>query len=785
MAATDPVTRPTQYVGSRVLRVEDKKYLMGRGKYLDDLSVPGMVEAAFVRSPLAHARIKSIDVSAAKALDGVVDVLTGHELHAVAPLVSDMARDDVLAVTRQFLPTDKVRFVGEAVAIVLAESRYLAEDGAQLVDVDWEPLPAITGVHQARAEGAALLHDDVPDNKICHIEFDTGVDEAFANADHVFRKQFHCGRNHAAPLENRGVIAEFEPATEHMTIHSSTQMPHFLRTMIAPHLGIPEHSMTVIAPDVGGGFGLKASIFVEEGIVPMAARHIGRPVKWVEDRVEALAASGHAKEIAMDIEIAVSKEGRFEAMRGSYIGDAGAYSVHPWTALIDPMAAAHLLPSLYDVRNLAYTIEAVLTNKCMTTAYRGPGMVPGHLARETLIDEIARELDIDPVELRVANCIGPEPYVTANGMRYDGGSYVESMRRAQEMIDYEGFRTRQREARAEGRLLGIGFSPFVEAGTWGSAGAQALGFPAEFYDTTSVTVEPDGSITITTGSFSHGQGHHTSLAQIAADVLGVKLESVRVVDGDTSKAVWGAGTYASRSAVVAGGCVRRASGDVREKLLTLAGHALEVSPDDIELYDGQATVKGVPDKALPIAQLAGLGYFGGKLRPDQEPSLTATRYYDPPQTYSNGTIVAIVEVDPQTGHVDLQRVVAVEDCGTMLNPMIVEGQVHGAIAQGIGAAMYESLEYDDNGQLLSGTLMDFLFPSSMEVPHIEVDHLETPSPVTEGGVKGMAEGGTIAAPVAVVNAIADALAEFKPQFVRSPVRPSDVLEAMHGGAATD
>lgn len=785
MTLTEPLTvRPPQYVGARVLRVEDKKYLMGQGRYLDDLVLPGMLHAAFVRSPHAHARITEINITAAKELKGVVEVLTGADLADVSsPFVTQLAREEVLSVSKELLATDRVRHVGEAVAIVIAESRYLAEDGVQLVEVEWEPLPALVDPEQALSRRAVLLHDDVPNNNVAHIEFDSGgVEEAFATADHVFAKRFHAGRQHAAPLETRGVLGDYNAGTDHLTIWSSTQLPHFLRTLIAPHLCMSERDLTVIAPDVGGGFGLKCHVFTEEVIIPLVAKRLRRPVKWVEDRIENLAASGHAKEIVMDLEIAVTNEGRFTAFRGHYIGDCGAYSGHPWTALIDPLAAANLLPSLYDVREMAFQVDAVLTNKCQTTAYRGPGMVPGHLARESLIDDIAHQLGIDPVELRIKNCIGLEPYVTVNGMRYDGGSYLESIRKAQELVDYDQFRKTQAAARAEGRYLGIGISPFVEAGTWGSEGAQALGFPAEFYDTASVSVGPDGTVTVTTGTFNHGQGHHTSLAQVAADQLGVRIEDVRVVDGDTSKAVWGSGTYASRSAVVAGGSIRFAAGEVRQKLLNLAAHMLEASPDDIELYDGQATVNGVPQKTVPIAALAGVGYFGGGLRPaDQEPTLSATRYYDPPQTYSNGTIVAIVEVDPDTGQVDLQRVVAVEDCGTMLNPLIVEGQVHGAVAQGIGAALYESLEYDESGQLLSGTLMDFLYPTSAEVPMIEVAHLVTPSPVTEGGMKGMAEGGTIAAPAAVIGAIADALSPFGATIHRAPVRPSDVLALIDAG----
>jgi carbon-monoxide dehydrogenase large subunit len=422
-----------------------------------------------------------------------------------------------------------------------------------------------------------------------------------------------------------------------------------------------------------------------------------------------------------------------------------------------------------------------MTNKCQTSAYRGVGFTSGHSLRETLIDDLARKLVMDPVELRLKNCISGEPYLSATGLQYDGGSYRECIVKAQEMLDYDGFRKRQAEAREQGRYIGIGFSPYVEPCGWGSKGAQAIGFPAQFYDTVSVTMDPDGSVIVSSGSSSHGQGIFTTLAQIVADRLGVKIENVRVVDGDSTKASYGFGTFASRSAVVHGSATFRAGTDIREKLLRIAGNLLEADPADVELHDGQAFVKGVPKATIPIAQVAGVAYFGGDLRPaDQEHAMTATRHFDAEQEYSNGIVACTVEVDVETGATKILDLAAVEDCGTMLNPMIVEGQMFGAIAQGIGIALYESLEYSPEGQMLSATLMDYLFPSPMEVPHIDTAHFETLSPHTENGQKGMGEAGTISAPAAVFNAVADALSPFGAQINRSPLRPEDVFDLVRG-----
>ena len=769
-----------KYIGMSVLRTEDPLFLTGRAKYTDDVHLPGLLHAAFLRSPHPHAKILSIDTTAAKAVEGVIAVFTEEDINKVCgKYTTSLARPEVLTITRSVMNSERALYVGQPLVLVVATSRYTAEDGVDAIEVEWEPLEVLMDPEAVMQDGATLIHEELGSNNFAHIEFQRGdLDGLFAGAARVFKKRFHHGRFMAAPLELRGVIADYNNATGELTVWSSTQIPHLVRTFTAGPLGIPESKYRVIADNVGGGFGMKAHIFDEEAIIPAASKILGLPVKWIEDRYENLAASAHAKEVICDLEIAVDENGKFLAFKGGYIGVGGAWPAHPWTSLIDPLPAASLLPSIYDIQAVGYTVDSPMTNRCPIGAYRGVGWTPGHAARETMIDDIARELGEDPAELRLKNAIPDEPFVTVTGMKYDGGSYSASIRKTMEMMDYKALREKQRSLREEGRYLGIGFSPYVEPTAWGSEVAKANGFPAEFFDAAEVTVEPDGSVTVTTGCHNHGQAHYTTLAQVAADTLGVTFESVRVIENDTALAVYGTGTYASRTAVVAGGAIMRAGQEVREKIMRIAAHAMEVSPQDIELVDGKASVKGVPGKSMTMQQIGGLAYYGGEARPaDMEPALTATRTYDPPETYSNGTIVAIVEVDVHTGKVDLQRIVCCEDCGTMLNPMVVDGQMHGAISHGIGGAMYEDLAYDENGQFLSGSLMDYLYPSTTEVPEMEIAHIETPSVVTEGGIKGMGESGNIAAGAACLNAIADAISVFgKVEITKTPIGPNEVLE---------
>ena len=779
----------TRWVGAPVQRVEDPVFLRGRGRYIDDVGPTDALHAAFLRSPHAHARIVRVDTAAAAALPGVHAVLTGQDLLDEKPFTTTVAtRPECKTGTRRYLPVDRVRHVGEALAVVVARDRYVAEDALDLIEVDYELLPPVLDPEAALELGALLIHPDLGDNEFARITYANGdPGGAFARAPRVFRKRFHFGRVHAAPLEGRGVVADWDAVAGRCTIWTSTQMPHLVRDMLAGQYGLPVTALRVICPAVGGGFGLKVQLFPEEAIVPLLSRRLGRPVKWVEDRTEALSAGGHSKEVVMDLELATDEGGRFLGLRGRYVGDAGAWLAHPWTSLIDPLCAASFLPSMYDVQDLAYEVRTPFTNKCPSVAYRGVGWTSGQAAREILIDEAARTLGIDPVELRLRNAVpDATPYRSATGASYDGGSFQQSMRRAQELVGYEELRARQAALRAQGRYLGIGVSPFVEQGGWAARIAAVNGFPGLSYlDSATVSMEPDGTVVIASGFQDNGQGHFTTMAQLVADELQVPLDRIRVVQGDTDSVAYATGSWGSRTAVVAGGALIRASGDLRQKLLQLGAHLLEASPDDVELADGLVRVAGSPDRGVTVAQCATAAYWGPRPPGMDEPSLSATRSYDPPETFSNACVVAVVEVDAATGKVAIERLLVVEDCGTIVNPLVVDGQVSGAIAQAVGAVLLEGLPYEADGTFRGATLSDFLFPTATELPSVEVDHLETPSPVTEGGFKGMGEGGLIGGPSALVNAIADALVPLGAGSLveRTPLRPCDVLDLIDRGRA--
>jgi CO/xanthine dehydrogenase Mo-binding subunit len=791
--ASDPAvsSAPHRYVGQSINRVEDPRLLAGRARYIDDLSLPRMLHAAFVRSPLAHARIRSIDYSAALAVDGVVAVFSGADLEAdINPLTTHETRPaEVLHTTRHPLAIYKVRHVGDPVAVVVATSPYVAEDGRDLVKVIWDPLPAVTDAERALDPEAPLLDEDLDTNNIAHIEASAGdVERAFASADHVFTKRFHVGRTTGAPIEGRGVIADYdERGPDHLTIYTSSQTPHLVRLLLARAIGVPEGKISVKVPDVGGAFGVKCTFFPEDVVIPAVARRLGRPVKWVEDRWENLAASSHSKEMVCTIEIAVDNDGIFKAFRAHLITDSGAYTSVPFTMLCDSVPAATMLPSLYAVDDAAYVIDNPLTTKCPIGPVRGVGWASAQTAREVAIDDIARALDVDPVDLRLRNIIGPEPRRNAFGLMYDGGSYAESLELARDTIGYTEFRKRQRRLRETGRYLGVGFSPFVEPTGLSAKRGRANALPGAFLDTASVTMEPDGSVTVTTGFHSHGQGLETTLAQVAADELGVTIDMVRVVYGDTDSASFGMGTFASRGAVVGTGTVMKAAQEVRQRLLHLAGAILEASPQDIELGAGRAAIKGAPGRSCEIRDLAQFAYFGGEVRPAEVPDgLTYTAGYDlanPEATFANGCTAATVEVDIATGFVTLENIVAVEDCGVVLNPMIVKGQVAGAVAMGIGIALFEELEYDAQGEFLSGSLMHYLYPTTAEVPMLTHRSLQTPS-AAPGGLKGVGEAGTISTPAAIINAVADALSPFGLSLDRAPLTPTYLRELIRSAGAT-
>ena len=781
----DRSIRKGKWIGARVQRVEDPRFLTGSAKYVADLVLPRMLHAVFVRSPHAHARIVSIDKSVLPGLGKTAFAFTGEDMREVPPLVDVVTLETLLKTPQHSLALGKVRFAGEAVAIVTHADRYVAEDLAELLGqaIEYEVLDPVPDVAAAGKAGAALLHPDIGTNEVYReTETHGDVDGAFKAADQTFSLRFHHNRYEAAPMETRGVLANYERPDSQLTVWSSTQMPHFLGSIISGKLGLPAQRVRVIAPEVGGGFGQKMCTSPEEIVVPWVALQLGRPVRWIEDRREHLLSATHAKEQYVNLDVAVKNDGKILGIKGEFIGDGGGYSFNTESALIEPALAAKAFPGPYRLECYEETVAAYLTNKSPAAAYRGVGWTACNAAREIVIDEIARGLDIDPAELRRINLLDSDelPYKSITGQIYDSGSYKASLAKALDAIDYPAFRALQKKLRGDGRYIGVGISCYVEQTAWGSDSSAQAGTPLPSHDNSTVTMDPGGKVTIGTSVSSHGQGHETSLAQVAADGLGIDIADVRVLHGDTLTSPYGLGTYASRSAVIGGATVARASADVRAQVLRVAGKMFEASPEDLVIEDGIISVAGAPSLSKTMAEVAFAAYWDGSLRDEEpgenhQPLLSSTRFYDPPATYSNGCVVVLTEVDTDTGVVKLDRIVVVEDCGTVINPMIVDGQVHGAIMQGIGGALLEHLIYDADGQPLTTTYMDYLVPTAMGMPNMEVHHLETPSPFSIGGIKGMGEGGQVAAPAAVANAVADALAPFNARITHFPLSPDNVL----------
>ncbi|MEI7761394.1 MAG: xanthine dehydrogenase family protein molybdopterin-binding subunit [Thermoleophilia bacterium] len=770
-----------RYFGRPLDRLEDPRLLTGNASFLADLELPGALHAAFHRSFLPHALLTAVDVEDATRVDGVEAVFTAADLEH-EPL-TDLLPIDGLRRTPQFaLATGRVRFVGEPIALVLARSRGEAEDGAELIAPDYDPLPAVSDAESALEPDAPVLHPELGSNVVYRETTTYGEPAAaFLNADHVVSLRLQHNRYSACPLETRGCAARWDPAVGELTFWSSTQSPHLLRRRLSGATGIAEARIRVLVPDVGGGFGQKIPLHPEELAVALAARRTRRPVIWLEDRYENLVGAPQAKEQTIDLELALSADGTFLALRARILGDAGAYSYNNGSALIEPFLCAVLMPGVYTLRHLETEVIAAVTNKAPVAPYRGVGWTAGHCARELLIDEAARELGLDPAELRRRNIIPPGsfPSTSCTGMEYDSGSFRESLDRALEMADYDGFRIEQSRLRGEGRYVGIGISPYVEPTGWGTEGSRQASWVLTSHDAARVTIEPSGEVVIAVGTPSQGQGHATVLAQVAADVLGADPGDVRVLANDTDAVpLSGPGTRASRTAVVIAGAVLAASTELRGRVLTLASLLLEASPDELEIVDGGVAHRDTPNNVLSLRAIAEAAYFRPDLRSRLEsPELSVTRFHDPPATYANGCIIAFVTVDPGTGGTRVDRVVAVEDCGTVINPAIVAGQIRGAIAQGIGGALLESMPYDADGQPLATNFADYLLPTAMDVPSIEIDHCCSPSPLTPAGIKGIGEAGMIAAPAAVALAVQDALAPFDARVRTLPLSPQ-VVAAM-------
>ncbi len=774
----------TQVFGSSIKRREDPKLITGRGSYVDDIKIVGMLHVAIVRSPHAHANIGCIDASAARASEGVVAVFTGEELQEqLGSLPVGWPVPDTKEVPHPPLAVGKVRYVGDAVAAVVAASPTLAADAAELVEVDYEPLDAVVSMDDALADGAPQLHDDAPNNTAFEWEVGGGdVDQAQAEAEVVISQRLINQRLIPNAMEGRGVVADYNPGTNQLTMWTSSQIPHLVKLLMALVTGHPEHLIRVIAPDVGGGFGSKLYLYAEEVITGIVAKQLGRAVKWTEQRQEAYLATTHGRDHVSDVTIMGNRDGTITGLNGTTRANMGAY-LSTFAPAIPTYLYGLMFVGPYDFPNVRCKVIAPFTNTTPVDAYRGAGRPEATYLIERMVDLFADEIGMDPAEVRRKNFIPPfdDSYEIPLGVMYDSGNYEAALDRALEIIGYENFKEEQAQARSEGRLVGIGFCSYVEiCGGAPSAIAVTLGARAGLWESAIVRVHPTGKATVYTGSSAHGQGHETTFAQLAASELGVPVEDVDVVHGDTGQVQFGTGTFGSRSAAVGGGAIHMSVAKIKEKARRLAAHLLEAAPEDIVYEDGKLFVAGAPAEAKTIQEIALAAHVYAEDLPEGiEPGLEATSYFDPKNfTWPFGTHAAIVEIDPDTGAVTLQRYIAVDDVGNVINPMIVDGMVHGGIAQGVGQALQEEAVYDDDGQLLTGSMMDYAVPTAETFPNYETDRTVTPTPVNPMGVKGAGETATIAASPAVINAVVDALSPLGVRHIDMPAKPENVWRAI-------
>jgi carbon-monoxide dehydrogenase large subunit len=772
MTATASSHTAGRFVGQKVPRKEDPRLLTGHGRYIDDVTVSGMLHATFVRSDLARARITRIDVEAARRAEGVVAVLTAADLNehvsvSMLPTLFQGADDFMAPVVP--LAADDVRFVGDPVVLIVAENRYLAEDAAELVEIDYEPLEAV--VDYETAAEAELVHPNRPSN-ISMAMGEPPNDELFEGATRVVRGTVRQHRYSMVPMECRGIVASYDPYDGVLDVNFSSQNPHEARLVFSRVTGVPVHNVRVQIGDVGGGFGLKSFVGREEQAIALAAFRLRRTIKWIEDRREHLIASAHAREEKVDMTVGVDADGRFVAFHADHYDDSGAYPIGGGSA---GMLAAPLISGPYRADRLAWRATVLYTNTCGKAAYRGPWMMET-TAREQFVDVVAREIGLDPLELRRRNVIHRSelPYTSPGGQHIDHVSPEETLEQAVEAIDYDGFRARQRQGADDGTLLGIGLAVYIEPQT--NVGPYAN-------EPVHIRILNDGRVDVYLASGSHGQGLETTTAQLTAEFLGVHVDDVTVHQGDTESTPYGAGTGGSRSGPMIGAVVHDASQLLKEKVFAIAGHLLEAAPEDLEIEDRIISVKGTPSKQVTVAQVAQTAYMGSAMLPPEiDPVLEVVhRYAAPPGMWSNAAHACTVAVDRETGLVEILRYVVSEDCGLMINPNIVEGQIAGGVAQGIGGVLYEHNVYDDDGNPLASTFMDYLLPTVAEVPDVECLHMETPA-ATPGGFKGVGEGGAIGAPAAVFNAVADALAQVGATITDQPAGPNEVLAALRAAS---
>jgi carbon-monoxide dehydrogenase large subunit len=772
-------------VGGGVKRKEDPKLLTGQGNFIEGITPPGTVWISVVRSIVAHARITSVNTKAALNAPGVEAVFTGEDLASewASPLpMAWPVTDDIKIAEHWPVAKDKVRCLGDAVAVVVATSRVAAKDAAELVEVGYDPLPSVTDVLVAVKEGAPIVHDEFGTNSCYTWKHETGeTDKVFAEADVVIKEVYRQQRLIPNAIEPRGVVVLPIAAMGEFTMWSATQIPHISKLTLAMTMGIPEAKFRVIAPDVGGGFGSKLNVYAEEAICLATARRLGKPVKWIAERSEGYLSTIHGRDMVQEIELAATSDGTLKGVRVHILSNMGAYLqlVTPGV----PLLGAFMYSGVYGADAYSFECTGVYTNTTPTDAYRGAGRPESNYAIERAMDALARKLGMDPVELRRHNFLPKGELVPCPaGLQYDSTDYEGSLNKLLELFDYKAFRSKQQALRDSGdaKQIGVGFSTYAEmCGLAPSEVLASLNYVAGGWDAAIVRILPTGKVEVVTGSSPHGQGHVTSWSQIAADALGVDFDDVTVLHGDTAVAPLGMDTYGSRSLAVGGVALHFACDRVREKGKKLAAHLLEVAPEDIEFAAGTYSVKGVPDKKKTIQELAFAAWTAHSLPEGMEPGFEATYVYDPPNfTFPFGAHACVVEVDTETGAVEITRYVAVDDCGNVINPMIVDGQVHGGIAQGIAQALYEEAIYDENGNLTTSSMVNYLVPSATELPNYELDRTVTPSPTNPMGVKGIGEAGTIASTPAVINAVVDALSHLGVTNVEMPASPERVWRAI-------
>jgi aerobic carbon-monoxide dehydrogenase large subunit len=779
----------SQMVGASIKRREDPKLVTGTGRYVDDISQAAVLQMHVVRSTEAHARILGIDTSRAKEADGVVAVFTGKDLKPEfgAPLPVTVCFVPDKKYPEQYpIAVDKVVYVGEPVAIVVASSRAAAEDAGERIEIRYESLSPVTDLEKAIEKDAPVLHEELGSNLSYDTKFAAGdMEAALKEADVRIKQRLIQQRLIPIAIETRGVLADYRRFENKLTVYSSTQIPHFVKVWEAVILGIPESNVRVVAPEVGGGFGSKIRVYPEEILTALASKKLGRPVKWIEDRNENVKATHHGRSQIWDVEIAAKKDGTVLGIRPTQWLDLGAYCTQFGTFQVLGMLVAQ---GAYKMKAFDGRAVGVFTNRTPTDAYRGAGRPEATFLIERVIDLVARETGVDPVEVRRKNFVRAEdqPFTTLLGLTYDSGDYTKTLDKALEIVDYKGLRREQADKRKQGKYLGIGLSTYIEICGLGPAAVTQANTGVSLWGMSVVNVHFTGKATVIIGSSPHGQGHETTYAQVAADVLGIPVEDIDVVHGDTAIGPMGMDTYGSRSTALDGNAVHISAMKVQEKAKKIAAHLLEAAEGDIVYENGKAFVKGTPSKAVTIQEIAVAAFQTNRLPKGMEGGLEATTFFDPTNfVWPFGAHIAVVEVDAETGATRLLRYVAVDDCGTRINPMVVDGQLHGGIAQGIGQALFEEAVYDEAGQLRTGSLVDYLVPTAADLPTFELEATVTPSPVNPLGTKGIGEAGTIASSAAVINAVVDALAPFGVKDISMPATPEKVWQLMHRNGGTE